>query len=160
MPPIYLRPPKNPRQSASYAVAVMVLVCGMFALLYGNTILYHDAWESDWDWQTDTETTFIDTGPFFAGIMFLVAFAFSLVSAYCALRLIRYDLALAGPIALLVSYFSTLAYESFMLIVGVHILILSIVSLALLYYAIPIYAGRKAREPTFDLDNPLPPPTE
>jgi hypothetical protein len=160
MPPIYLKPPRNPRQLASYSAAVMVMVCGIFALIFGNTILYHDAWVSEWDWQTDTETTFIDSGPFFAGVMFLLAFAVSMMSTYSAFRLQRYELAVAGPIMLLVSYFSTLAYESFMLIVSVHILILSIISLALLYYAIPIYAGRRAHEPELNIGNPLPPPTE
>jgi hypothetical protein len=150
MPPIYLRPPRNPRQMASYAAGVMVLVSGMFALIFGNSILYYDAWVSEWDWETDTETNFIAPGPFFSGLMFLIAFGFSLASTYSAFRLMRYELAVAGPITLLISYFSTLAYESFMLIIGVHILILSIVSLALLYYAIPIYAGRKAREPSIN----------
>ncbi|UCC93403.1 MAG: zinc ribbon domain-containing protein [Thermoplasmata archaeon] len=160
MPPILLRPPRNPRQTASYAAAVMVMVSGLFALVFGNYILYYDAWVTDWDWQTDTETTFIDLGPFFAGVMFMVAFAMSLLSCYCSLRLMRYELAVAGPIALLISYFSTLAYESFMLIVSVHILILAVVSLALLYYAIPIYEGRKAKDEPLRpfVGTPPPPP--
>jgi len=156
MPPIFLRPPRNPRQMASYAAAVMILISGMFALMFGNLTLYWDAWDTDWDWETDQETTLLNVGPFFSGLMFLVAFAVSLLSAYCALRLIRYEVAVAGPVTLLIGYFATLAYESFMLVISVEILILSIVSLALLYYAIPIYSGRNAPGSHYGPGGPLP----
>jgi hypothetical protein len=157
MPPAYLRPPRNPRQNASYAVAAMVLISGMFALVFGNMILYWDAWDTQWDGEEGRSVTVIDPGALFTGIAFVTSFGVSLVSAYCALRLFRYQLAVAGPVALLVAYFSALAYESFMLIIAVHVLILSVVSLALLYYAIPIYAGRKVVEPGIGFPSPLGP---
>jgi hypothetical protein len=136
----------------------MVLVAGIFALMFGNLILYWDAWETGWDIEADEEVSYIDPGAFFAGVVFLFAFLMSMVSAYCSLRLLRYELAVAGPVALLISYFGTLVYESFMLVISVHILILSIVSLALLYYAIPIFAGRRVREPPARERDPSPPP--
>ena len=143
---------------ASFAAGVMVLVSGMFALIFGNMVLYWDAWETGWDKEADEEVTFLDPGAFFAGMMFLVAFLTSLASCYCALRLIRYEIAVAGPVTLLISYFSTLAYEAFMLVISVQILMMSIVSLGLLYYAIPIYAGRKVQEARVRPMDPAPPP--
>ena len=143
---------------ASYAAGVMVLVSGIFALIFGNMILYWDAWDTGWDIVAGEEVTFLNPGAFFAGMMFLVAFLTALASCYCALRLIRYEIAVAGPVTLLIAYFSTLAYESFMLVISVQILILSIVSLGLLYYAIPIYAGRKVQELTVRPVDPTPPP--
>ena len=158
LPPRYLNPPRNPRLLASDAAGVVVLVSGIFALIFGNMVLYWDAWDTGWDIVADEEVTFLNTGAFFAGMMFLVAFLTSVASCYCALRLIRYEIAVAGPVTLLIAYFSTLAYESFMLVISVQILILSIVSLGLLYYAIPIYAGRKVKESRVRPMDPTPPP--
>jgi hypothetical protein len=138
----------------------MVLVSGMFALVFGNMILYWDAWDTDWDWERDREVTVIVPGALFAGVAFVSSFGVAMVSAYCAVRLVRYQLAVAGPVALLVAYFSAFAYETFMLVISVHILILSVVSLALLYYAIPIYAGRKVGEPGIAFTSPLLPPRD
>ncbi len=157
MPPIYLRPPRNPRQMASYAAGVMVVISGIFALIFGNLTIYWDGTFTDFDPDSGDEFTAIDIGPFFAGMMLLAGFAMSLVCAYCAFRLIRYELAVAGPVTLLMAYFSMLAYEAFMLVIGVHILILATVSLALFYYAIPIYSGRKARDVPLRLDPSIPP---
>ncbi len=157
MPPIYFNLPRNPRQMASYAAGVMVIISGIFALIFGNMTLYWDGTFTDFDPDSGEEFTAIDIGPFFAGMMLLAGFGMSLVCTYCAFRLIRYELAVAGPVTLMISYFSMLAYESFMLVIGVHILILSVVSLALIYYAIPIYSGRKAGDLPLRLDVPLPP---
>lgn len=155
MGPVYFRPPRNPRQSASTAVAIMVTVSGIFALIYGNLTI-QDAWETRWDWTTGQETTVVDLGTFMSGTLFILAFAVALPSAYCALRLVRYQVAVAGPVTLLVGYFATLAYEPFMLVLAVEILILSIVSLGLLYYAIPVYSGRKAPRSPFGPGGALP----
>ncbi len=162
VPSAYMRPPRNPRQTASYAAGVMVLVSGVFGLIFGNMILYWDALDTQWDWETEEDVTVINTGAFFSGVMFVTAFAVSLVSTYCSFRLTKYQLAVAGPVMLLVAYFGTLAYEPFLMVVTVYILVLSVVSLALLYYAIPVYEGRKAREedPRTQFKGPLSPPVE
>ncbi|NIP34629.1 MAG: zinc-ribbon domain-containing protein [Thermoplasmata archaeon] len=162
MPTAYMRPPRNPRQTASYAAGAMILVSGVFGLIFGNMVLYWDAWDTQWDWETEEDITVINMGAFFSGAMFVSAFAVSLVSTYCALRLTRYQLAVAGPVMLLVAYFGTLAYEPFLMVITVYILILSVVSLALLYYAIPVYEGRKAREsdPRTPLKGRISPPVE
>jgi hypothetical protein len=142
MPMMLMRPPRNTRQTASYAAGVMVLVAGVFSLYFGNGILYWDTWETNWDFQTDQDVTVVNAGALFAGIAYLAAFVFAVVSAYCAFRLTRYQLAVAGPVALLVAYFSTLAYESLFLIFSVEVLVLSVIALGLIYFAIPIYEGR------------------
>ncbi|MHC4779938.1 MAG: hypothetical protein ACYTFG_15305 [Planctomycetota bacterium] len=134
----------------------MILISGMFALMFGNLTLYWDAWDSEWDFETDQETRVLNTGPFFSGLIFLIAFIVSMMSAYCALRLIRYEVAVAGPVTLLIGYFATMMYEWFMLVVSVEILILSVVSLGLLYYAIPIYSGRDAPGTEYGPGGPLP----
>jgi hypothetical protein len=142
MPPIMMRPPRNARQMASFAAGVMVLVAGTFALLLGNTILYWDTWEMAWDSQSEQDVTVVNGGALFAGIAYVAGFVVSVMSAYCSFRLSRYQMAVAGPVALLVAYFSTLAYESTMLIFGVEVLALSVIALGLLYFAIPIFDGR------------------
>jgi hypothetical protein len=137
-----MRPPRNPRQMASYAAGVMVLIAGIFGLMLGNMILFWDTWEMAWDAQTEQEVTVVDGGALFAGIAYVAGFVVSVISTYFAFRLTRYQLAVAGPVALLVAYFSTLAYESMMLLLGAEVLVLSVISLGLLYYAIPIFEGR------------------
>ena len=145
MPPVYLKPPRNPRQTASYAAGVMVLVSGVFALMFGNLILFWDAWDTVWMEEAGVmvSESVINAGALFPGVLYITAFAVCLGSAYCSFRLTRYQVAVAGPVMLLVGYFSTLAYELWMLIVAVHVLIMAVASLALLYYAIPIYEGRR-----------------
>lgn len=125
----------------------MVLVAGMFSLLFGNIILYYDATFTDRDPGTGEAFTAISTGPFLSGVLFLAAFAVSVVGAYCALRLVRYELAVAAPVMLLVASFGSVLDDLVILLASAHILVLSIVSLSLLYYAIPVYSGRKARVP-------------
>jgi hypothetical protein len=147
-----MRPPRNARQTASYAAGVMVLVAGIFGLMLGNMILFWDTWGMAWDAQTGQEVTVVDAGALFAGIAYVAGFVVSVISAYFALRLTRYQLAVAGPVALLVAYFSTLAYESIMLILGVEVLVLSVIALGLLYYAIPIFEGRVSAPPVPSLD--------
>jgi hypothetical protein len=120
----------------------MVLLAGVFGLLFGNIILFFDTWETDWDAVTGQGVTVVNAGALFAGVAYLAGFAVSVVSAYCAFRLTRYQLAVAGPVALLVAYFSTLAYESMLLVFGAEVLGLSVIALGLLYFAIPIYEGR------------------
>jgi len=146
-PPLQLKPPRNPRETASIAAAVMVLVAGMFALVFGNLILYYDATFTDFDPGSGDEFTAISTGPFVSGVLYLTAFAMSMVGAYCALRLVRYELAVAGPVTLLVAFFGSVLDDFWILLASAHILVLSIVSLSLVYYAIPIFSGRKARVP-------------
>jgi hypothetical protein len=141
---------------ASTAAAVIVLVSGMFALMFGNLTLYWDAWQTQWDFEGDQELTVLDLGAFLSGTLFIIAFVLAIPSAYCALRLVRYEVAVAGPVSLLVGYFATLAYEPFMLVVSVEILILAIVALGLLYYAIPVYSGRKAPTGHFGPGGPVP----
>jgi hypothetical protein len=143
---------------ASFAAGTMVLISGIFALIFGNIIIDQDVFTTDWDPITDEELNVVDPGAFFAGAMFIAGFTLSLVSTYCSYRLTRYELAMLGPLTLIVAYFSLLAYEPFVMLLTVHILVMSIVSLGLLYYAIPIYAGRKARNPIVDYNEPLPPP--
>ena len=160
MPPVLMRPPRNPRQTASFAAAVMVAVAGIFCLLFGNVILYWDALDTFWDAQLERDVTVVETGAMFSGILFVAAFAVSLVSAYCAFRLTRHQLAVAGPVMLMVAYFGALAYEAYVLIATVYIFILAVVSLVLLYYAIPIYEGRNVREVEAGIrvEGPLMPP--
>lgn len=146
-PQLQLRPPRNPRETASIAAAVMVLVAGMFALIFGNVILYYDAFSTGFDPDSGNEFTAISTGPFVSGVLYLTAFAMSLVGAYCALRLVRYELAVAGPVTLLVAFFGSVLDNVWILLASAHILVLSIVALSLVYYAIPIFSGRKARVP-------------
>jgi hypothetical protein len=152
-----VRPPRNPRQTASFAAGVMVLISGIFGLVYGNQILFWDTFSTEWDLPTDQEVTLVNTGALFAGIAYVTGFALSVVSGYCALRLTRYQLAVAGPVALIVAYFSSLAYEPWLLVVGVEVLVLCVVSLGLLYYAIPIYEGRATPSPLPPLEDAKPP---
>jgi hypothetical protein len=147
-----MRPPRNPRQTASYAAGVMVLVAGIFGLMLGNMILYWDTWDMAWDAGTGRDVTVVNVGALVAGIAYVAAFVVSVVSAYSALRLSMYQLAVAGPVALLVAYFSTLAYESMMLLLGAEVLVLSVIALGLLYYAIPIFEGRMEPPPIPSLD--------
>ena len=52
-------------------------------------------------------------------------------------RTSRFVLALVGPVSLLVAYFSSILYEPEILVLMVHIMIMSIISLGLLSYARP-----------------------
>jgi uncharacterized membrane protein len=131
---MYYRPPRNPRQNAVIAAGVLILMAGVSALIFANLILYHDAFFTEWDDDGEVNWAF-EGGPFIAGVLMLVAFGVSLISTYACFRHERFILAIGGPIAMLVAYFSVSLDDWVIMAVGAHMLILSVTSLFLLFYS-------------------------
>ena len=137
--PLPYRPARNPRQNAAIAAGVLVLIAGISALAFSNLILYWDALHTEWDDVTGGERWALEGGPFVAGLLMAVAAAVSLFSAYACFRHSRFILALAGPIAMLAGYFSMVMDDPIILIVGIHMLVLTVIALYLLLYSRPIF---------------------
>jgi hypothetical protein len=139
----HMRPLRNPRQTASVAAGVMTLVAGIFALVWGVVILTFDGLERAWE-GSDWEIVPI---PFTVGVFYISGFAISLAGAYVSFRLMRFPLALAAPLLLVIDYFLSILYEPFVLFVFVEMLLLSIIALALLLWARPAYGGETTLAP-------------
>lgn len=139
----YIRPPRNPRQTASVAAGVLTLVAGIFALIWGTVILNFEGMSRSWDgdgWE-------IVPIPFTISVFYLSGFVVSLVGAYASFRLLRFPLAMAAPLLLVLDYFLSILYEPFVLIIFVEMLLLSVLSLALLLWARPVFGGETTLAP-------------
>ena len=144
---LFMRPPRNPRQNAALVAGVLILVSGLFGLIFGNLILYNDLRTTEWDEWSDEETTYINTSALVSGVSFLAAFAFSLVSTYLCFRQQRFMVALAGPIVLVVAYLTLTMYLPILLFAMAHVLVLSVIAIGLLLFALPIFFHGRGWEP-------------
>ena len=139
--PFYPRPPRNPRQTATTAAGVLILIAGFFCLVFSNIILYLDGYGLGWN-ETDEQIRVIDTGPYIAGHLLGIGFVMAVISAYACLRHVQFRLALVGPVAMMVAYLSLIFYDPFVMVFSAYIFILSIVSVFLIWYSMPIFEGR------------------
>ncbi|NOQ53158.1 MAG: hypothetical protein GQ558_00980 [Thermoplasmata archaeon] len=137
--PFYPRPPRNPRQNAAIAAGAMILISGLFCLVFSNTILYWEGFGLDWDTGPDGEVRTIDTGPFIAGLLLGIGFGMAVISAYACLRQVQFRLALVGPVTMMAAYLSLMFYEPFVMVIMAYIFILSIISVFLIWYSMPIF---------------------
>ncbi len=112
-----------------------MLIAGIFGLIFGTLILAYEAFDEEIDPWTDTTTTVLRPIPFILAIVYLVGFVLSIVGCYGCFRLMRLEYAMLAPILLMIAYFMALLYESWLLVITLEILILSLVSLILLAYA-------------------------
>jgi hypothetical protein len=138
-PPAYYRPPQNPRQTASYAAGVMMLLGGIFAFVFGTVILVMDAFTENWIDVNRSETVLVPEA-FVPGLVLVVGFALSMAGAYAAFRLVRYELTMAGPAVLIAGFLIVYIYEPIVMLLLAETLVLATVSLALLLHARPVFA--------------------
>jgi len=141
--PFYPRLPRNPRQTAAIAAGVMILIAGLFCLVFSNVILYMDGFDEGWDPDSGDDIRIIDTGPFTAGLLLGIGFGMAVISAYACLRQVRFWLALVGPAVMMAAYLSLIFYEPVFLAILAHIFILSIISVFLIWHSMPIFEGRE-----------------
>ncbi|MCK4301102.1 MAG: hypothetical protein KAX80_16300 [Planctomycetes bacterium] len=140
--PFYPRPPRNPRQIAATAAGVMILIAGLFCLVFSNLILYIDGFDEGWDPDSGDDIRIIDTGPFTAGLLLGIGFGMAVISAYACLRQVRFWLALVGPAVMMAAYLSVIFYDPVFLALEAHIFVLSIISVFLIWHSMPIFEGR------------------
>lgn len=137
----YPRPPRNPRQTAAIAAGAMILIAGLFCLVFSNIILYWDGFIVDFDPDSGDEIRIINTGPFTAGLLLGIGFGVAVISAYACLRQVQFRLALVGPVTMMVAYISLIFYEPIVMVFMAYIFILSIISIFLIWYSRPIFEG-------------------
>jgi hypothetical protein len=138
--PVMFRPYRNPLQSASVSAGVLMLIAGIFGLIFGTMLLVYDAFDQ-MNYEDGGSTSVLRPVPFFLAAVYLFGFVLSIVGCYGCFRLMRFEFALLAPLVLMIAYFLGLLYEPFILFVTVEILILSIISLALVAYARPVFAN-------------------
>ena len=139
--PFYPRPPRNPRQNAAIAAGAMILIAGLFCLVFSNIILWEGGFDREWDPDTGDEIRTIDTGPVTVGLLLGIGFGVAVISAYACLRQVRFRLALIGPIVMMGAYISLIFYEPIVMVLTAYIFILSIISVFLIWYSRPIFDG-------------------
>lgn len=132
--PVAFRPPRNPIQSASTAAGVLMLIAGIFGLIFGTMTLTYDAFD-EVRLEDDVFTTVLQPIPFLLAIVYLAGFVLSIIGCYGCFRLMRLEYAMLAPILLLIAYFMALLHEPYFLIFTLQIFILSLISLILLAYA-------------------------
>jgi hypothetical protein len=132
--PIY-RPPSDPRFKAVIAAGVMILISSVFAMIVANVTLSTDLWNFEWDWEAEEEIRVLDTTALYVGVTFAAASIIAFISTYFMFRTKNHISIIAGPAALLAAYFSLLFYDPDVMIIMVHILVTTILSLLFLYYA-------------------------
>lgn len=137
--PFYPRPPRNPRQNAAIAAGVMILIAGLFCLVFSDIILYWEGFGTDFDPGSGDEIRTINTIPFVVGLLLGIGFGLAVISAYACLRLVQFRLALVGPVTMMVAYISLIFYEPFVMVLTAYILILSIISVFLIWFSMPIF---------------------
>ena len=139
--PFYPRPPRNPRQNAAIAAGVLILIAGLFSLIFSNMILYWEGFGLDFDPGSGDEIRTIITGPFIVGLLFGIGFGMAVISAYACIRQVQFRLALVGPITMMAAYLSLISFDPFSMLFTVYIFILSIISVFLIWYSRPIFEG-------------------
>ncbi len=137
--PFYPRPPRNPRQNAAIAAGAMILIAGLFCLVFSDVILYWGGFGLDFDPDSGDEIRTINTGPFTVGLLLGIGFGLAVISAYACLRQIQFRLALVGPVTMMVAYISLIFYEPFVMVLTAYIFILSIISVFLIWFSMPIF---------------------
>jgi magnesium-transporting ATPase (P-type) len=137
--PFYPRPPRNPRQNAAIAAGTMILIAGLFCLVFSDVILYWEGFGLDFDPDSGDEVRTINTIPFTVGLLLGIGFGLAVISAYACLRQIQFRLALVGPVTMIAAYISLIFYEPFVLVIMAYIFILSIISVFLIWYSKPIF---------------------
>ena len=137
-PPPYYRPPRNPRQTSSYAAGVLMLLGGIFAFIFGTIILVMDAFQEEWI-DFDTSQTVLVPEAFFPGLILVIGFALSMAGAYASFRLIRFEVAVAAPVVLIAGYLVIYVYEPFVMFLMCETIVMAVISLSLVLHARPVY---------------------
>ena len=137
--PFYPRPPRNPRQTAAIAAGAMILIAGLFCLVFSDIILFVDGFGVDFDPDSDDEIRTINTGPFIVGLLLGIGFGLAVISAYACLRQVQFRLALVGPVTMMAAYISLIFYEPFVMVLTAYIFILSIISVFLIWFSMPLF---------------------
>jgi hypothetical protein len=149
----YMRPPRNPKWLAAASGGTMSMVGGIFALIFGSITLAMDAFDS-WD----EGGLAIDPGAFISGIAFLGAFVMCSVSTYFTFRLLRFELAILGPIALIIAYLSVAFYTSFLFMLASEVFVLGLISIVLLMVAKSVFGGVQPSDAVAQYPGPALPP--
>jgi hypothetical protein len=139
--PPYHRPHRNPRQMASTAAGVMIIIAGIFSLIFGWLVLEFEVlW---WGWEQ------VDTYALISSVAYILAFIMSLVAGYCAFRLINFPQTIIGGGSLILAFFLVALVEPFIMLPTIEILILASVSLFLLVFARPVYVQGYSGIPSY-----------
>ena len=140
--PFYPKLPRNPLQNAAIAAGVMILIAGLFCLVFSSLILYWDGFNVGFDPDSGDDIRIINPGAFIAGFLLGIGFGLAVISAYACLRQVQFWLSLAGPAVMMAAYLSLIFYEPFFLAVLALIFILSIISVFLIWHSMPIFGRR------------------